>query len=180
MGTDLKDYREEKPRFLLRLLWRVINATIFRLLLGVRLHVIRNALLCLFGAKVPYHAMIYPSCKIYAPWNLEVGKYTTIGPQTELYNKDYIRIGSNVVISQGSFLCTASHDISNLLLPLRTDPIVVNDRAWVAADSFIGQGVVIGEGAVVGARSAVFKSVDPWTVAGGNPAQFIKKRILKS
>ena len=180
MGTDLKDYREEKPRFLLRLLWRILNATFFRLLVGVRLHVIRNGLLCLFGAKVPYHAMIYTSCKIYAPWNLEVGVYTTIGPNTELYNKDYIRIGANVVISQGSFLCTASHDISDLLMPLRTAPIVINDRAWVAADSFVGQGVEIGEGAVVGARAVVFKSVEAWTVVGGNPATFIKNRNLKS
>ena len=39
--------------------------------------------------------------------------------------------------------------------------------------------VVIGDGAVVGARAAVFKDVEPWTVVGGNPAKFIKKRIIK-
>ena len=41
-------------------------------------------------------------------------------------------------------------------------------------------GVTIGEGAVVGARAAVFKDVEPWTVVGGNPAKFIKKRELKT
>lgn len=51
--------------------------------------------------------------------------------------------------------------------------------SWVAADAFVGMGVTIGEGAVVGARAAVFKDVEPWTVVGGNPAKFIKKRILK-
>jgi putative colanic acid biosynthesis acetyltransferase WcaF len=40
-------------------------------------------------------------------------------------------------------------------------------------------GVTIGEGAVVGARGCVFKDVEPWTVVGGNPAKFIKKRIIK-
>jgi putative colanic acid biosynthesis acetyltransferase WcaF len=49
---------------------------------------------------------------------------------------------------------------------------------WVAADAFIGPGVIIGQGAVVGARSAVFKNVERWTVVGGNPAKFIKKREL--
>ena len=39
-------------------------------------------------------------------------------------------------------------------------------------------GVTIGEGAVVGARAAVFKDVQPWTVVGGNPAKFIKQRSL--
>lgn len=48
----------------------------------------------------------------------------------------------------------------------------------MAAEAFIGPGVTIGEGAVVGARGCVFKDVDPWTVVGGNPAKFIKKRII--
>ncbi len=176
MATDLKDYREEKPRFVLRLLWCVINATLFRVLIGVKLHVLRNSLLRLFGAKLPNRAMIYPSCKIFAPWNLEVGLYAAIGPNTELYNKGKITIGENTVISQGSFLCTASHDISKSLLPLQVNPIVIEDRVWVAADAYIGPGVTIGAGAVVGARAAVFKDVEAWHVVGGNPAKFIKTR----
>jgi len=57
-------------------------------------------------------------------------------------------------------------------------PIVIGSQVWIAADSFIGPGVCIGEGAVIGARSAVFKDVQGWTVVGGNPAVFIKKRII--
>ena len=34
------------------------------------------------------------------------------------------------------------------------------------------------QGAVVGARAAVFKDVADWTVVGGNPAKFIKKREI--
>ena len=180
MPSDLKNYHEAKPRFVLRLVWRIMNATLFRVLVGVKLHVLRNSLLRLFGAKVPNRAMIYPSCKIFAPWNLEVGLYAAIGPDTELYNKDRIVIGDNVVISQGSFLCTASHDISQALLPLQLRPIIIKNQAWVAAGAYIGPGVTIGEGAVVGARAAVFKSVDAWNVVGGNPAKFIKMRELES
>ena len=65
------------------------------------------------------------------------------------------------------------------MLPLKIAPITIGDRAWVAADAFVGMGVTIGEGAVVGARAAVFKDVEPWTVVGGNPAKFIKKRVMK-
>ncbi len=62
---------------------------------------------------------------------------------------------------------------------LITAPITINEGAWITAGVFIGPGVVIGEGAVVGARSSVFKDVAPWTVVGGNPAQFIKERVLR-
>jgi len=39
-------------------------------------------------------------------------------------------------------------------------------------------GVTIGEGAVVAARSVVVKNVGPWAVVGGNPAKFLKMRVL--
>ncbi len=38
-------------------------------------------------------------------------------------------------------------------------------------------GVDIGDGAVIGARSVVLKDVNPYAIAGGNPAREIKKRF---
>ena len=103
-----------------------------------------------------------------------------MGPHVELYNKDKITIGNHVVVSQGSQLFTASHDITVACHPLITAPITIHSSAWVAASCFVGMGVAIGEGAVVGARGCVFSDVEPWTVVGGNPARFIKKRTLQS
>ncbi len=51
-------------------------------------------------------------------------------------------------------------------------------RGLVAVHT-IGMGVEIGEGAVVGATASVYKSVEPWTVVGGNPAKVVKKRTLR-
>jgi putative colanic acid biosynthesis acetyltransferase WcaF len=133
----------------------------------------------MFGAKVDKQATVYASCTIYAPWNLSIGR-ACIGPRTEIYCKDFISIGDDCVVSQGAFLCTASHDISSQMLPLVMAPIRMENWSWVAADAFVGMGVTIGEGAVVGARAAVFKDVAPWTVVGGNPAQFIKKREIRN
>ncbi|WKX77482.1 putative colanic acid biosynthesis acetyltransferase [Zobellia laminariae] len=137
-------------------------------------------LLRAFGAKVPLKVMVYSSAKIWAPWNLEMDEHSCIGPRTEIYNKNKIIIGKNCVVSQGAYLCTATHDISDSSHPLISSPIIMNDKSWIAADVFVGPGVTIGEGAVVGARSAVFKDVQPWTVVGGNPAKFIKNRIIKN
>ncbi len=176
---SLSAYTEYKPKFFKRILWICVRETLFRLLFFQRLYFFRNLLLRMFGAEIPTHALIYSSCTIFAPWNLKIGLYSCIGPHTVIYNKAPIEIGSDTVISQGAFLCTASHDIASKKLPLVTAPIRIGDFAWIAADAFVGMGVHIGDGAVVGARGCVFKDVEAWTIVGGNPAKFIKKRVLK-
>lgn len=133
-----------------------------------------------FGSKIGVNSNVYSSVKIWAPWNLELGDFTTIGPYVDVYNQGKIVIGSNTIISQKSYLCASSHDHEVSNFPLILKPISIGDQVWIAADAFIGPGVTIGEGAVVGARSAVFKDVLNWTVVGGNPAKKVKNRIIKS
>ena len=97
----------------------------------------------------------------------------------DCYNVNLVHIGANTTVSQRAFLCTASHEITKSLNPLVTAPIEIKDQAWIAAEAYVGMGVTIGQGAVVGARAVVVKDVEPWTVVGGNPARFIKKREIK-
>ena len=139
----------------------------------------RCFVLMIFGAKIAKGANIRASAHIWAPWNLEVGIMSCIGPHTIIYNPGCIRLGNKVVVSQYSYLCTATHDYTNKSNRLYWEPIVINDYAWIAARAYIGPGVCIGEGAIVGATASVYKDVEPWTIVGGNPAKFIKKRELK-
>lgn len=177
---DNPHYNEVKPHYIKRVLWTIINRTVFRCIIGYPMRYIRNLLLRMFGAKIPLFSLVYPSATIFAPWNLEMGRHSCIGPKTSIYNKDKIIIGDFCVISQNASLCTASHDIADPKHGLITAPIVIGNKAWVATEAFIGMGVTIGEGAVVGARAAVFKDVEPWTVVGGNPARVIKQRIIRA
>ena len=139
----------------------------------------KRFLLRLFGARIDATAIVYSSAKVYYPANLTMGAYACLASDVDCYNVAPITIGANSTVSQGAYLCTASHDITDPLNPLVTKPIVIEDQAWVAAGAFVGMGVTIGQGAVVGARAAVFKDVEPWTVVGGNPAKFIKRREIK-
>lgn len=139
----------------------------------------KRFLLKLFGAQIDSTAVVYSSARIYYPPNLIMEKYSCIASDVDCYNVAPVRIGANATVSQGAFLCTASHDITDPHNRLITAPIIIENQAWIAAAAFVGMGVTIGEGAVVGARAAVFKDVEPWTVVGGNPAKFIKKRIIK-
>lgn len=162
----------------LRFLWGVVWATSFcptpRQLHGWRIFLLR-----IFGAKIGRGCTVYPSCKIWAPWNLEMNDYACLSFEVDCYCVDRVTIGRHATVSQGAFLCTASHDISDPGMRLLTAPIVIGDNAWVTARAIICPGVTLGEGAVIGAGAVVSKDVEPWTVVGGNPAKFIKNRIIK-
>nr|WP_294547257.1 DapH/DapD/GlmU-related protein [uncultured Rhodopila sp.] len=63
-------------------------------------------------------------------------------------------------------------------MQLTARPITIEDRAWIAADAFVGPGVTIGAGAVLGARAVAFSDLPPWGVAIGNPARVLKIRVV--
>ncbi len=139
----------------------------------------RRFLLRRFGAELHESAFIHPTVRIWAPWNLEMHAASTLGPGVECYSMDRITIGEQVTVSQRAHLCTGSHDITDVQMRLITAPIMIKAESWVCAEVFIGPGVTIGCGAVVAARAVVVKDIEPWTVVGGNPARFIKPRVLR-
>lgn len=140
----------------------------------------RNSLLRWFGMKADgWHTSFYPSVKIWAPWNIEIGNFVAIDDEVNLYSVAKITIGTKVAISREAFICTASHDISRPERPLVTAPIVIADGVWIGARAMILPGVRIGEGAIVAANAVVTKDVEPWTVVAGNPAKVIKQRALR-
>jgi putative colanic acid biosynthesis acetyltransferase WcaF len=107
-----------------------------------------------------------------------MGEFSVIGHSVEIYNLAPVRIGSNSVVSQRAYLCTATHDHTKRDFPLCSRPITIGASAWVAAAAFVGPGINVGEGAVVGACSVVTKDVPPWTVCAGNPCRVVKARRL--
>lgn len=139
----------------------------------------KRSLLRMFGAKVHPTAQVYSSARIYYPANLTMEAYSCLADGVECYNVAPVTVGAHSTISQGSLLCTASHDITDSHHRLVTAPIVIEDQVWIGARAYIGMGVVVRQGAVVGATASVYKTVEPWTVVGGNPARFIKKREIR-
>lgn len=138
----------------------------------------KRTLLRMFGARMGRNSNVYSSARVYYPANLVMGDNTCLAGDVDCYNVAPVVLEDNVTVSQGAYLCTASHDISDAMHPLVTAPIVLKSQSWVAARAFVGMGVTVGEGAVVGATASVYKNVEPWTVVGGNPAKVIKMRKL--
>ena len=70
----------------------------------------RRFLLRLFGARIGRDAHIYPSARIYLPWNLDLGDEASIGEWVLVYNLGPISIGERATISHRSHLCAGTHD----------------------------------------------------------------------
>ena len=139
---------------------------------------LRRSILRVFGAKIGTHVHIYSSVIVYFPWNLEVGDYSAIGEDCLIYNLGMVTIGNRATISHRAHLCAGTHDYTDPALALQKLPIRIGNQAWICTDAFIGPGVTIGEGAIVGARAVAMSSIADWAIVAGNPARWIKNRIL--
>jgi putative colanic acid biosynthesis acetyltransferase WcaF len=158
-----------------RLLWKLCWLMLFRPS-PTPLHGWRCWLLRLFGARIGSPCFIYNNVEIWAPWNLSMSDYSTLGRRVNCYSMAPVRIGERVVVSQGVHLCTGSHDHESENFQLFTKPINIGANAWICSEAFLAPGVKIGEGAVIGARAVVTRDQPPWMVCAGNPCRPIKPR----
>ena len=55
--------------------------------------------------------------------------------------------------------------------------IIIGNDVWIGNGVQILEGVTIGDGAVIAAGAVVTKDVEPYSIYGGVPAKFIKKRF---
>ena len=159
--------------------WQSINATLFRW--SWRFAGFRRFLLRVFGLKFAGKGMDFsPSARIDCPWNIKIGSYSSVGNTAWVYALDRIEIGDKTCIGEQVKLLTGYHDITAKDFAFKSKPIRIGSACWIATAAIILPGVTIGDGAVVAAGAVVTKDVEPWTVVGGNPAKFIKRRVMKN
>lgn len=177
--VDLRTYHE--PGYdagggrLKMLVWWLVQAVCFPLSPHFA-HGFRRWLLRQFGAQIGEGVRIRPTARFTYPWNVTIGDYSWVGDDAVLYSLEKITIGEHCVVSQKSYLCTGSHDISDSRFGLVTGEVVIENGAWVAMDCFVGPAVTIGANAVVGARSSVFRSLPAEMICMGTPCKPVKKR----
>lgn len=139
-------------------------------------HAWRAMLLRMFGAKLGAKCHFYPASKIWAPWNLHCEDRVTLADEAEIYNPSPISFGSHAIVSQGAYLCGATHLYNDPAFPLVSWPMQVGAYAWVCACAIVSPGVNIGEGAILGLGSIATKDLDPFGIYAGAPACKVKER----
>jgi len=170
-------YRPGRP-YVVRALWLIVEALILLnpVVVSYRLKV---ALLRLFGATIGEGVLIKPGVHIKYPWRLYLGDSCWIGERAWIDNMEDVTLGSDVVISQGAYLCTGNHDWSDPVLPLAPRPIRVEHGAWVGAFAKVGPGTTIATGSVVALGGVVLSDTEPWGIYRGNPAERCGTRTLR-
>ena len=99
--------------------------------------------------------LIYPG--------VTIGRYTMIAPNVQI-------IGSDHNFQQAGIPATFSGR------PALRRTTIGRD-VWVGASSIIIAGVVLGDGCIVAAGSIVTKDVEAFSIVGGSPAKFIRRRF---
>ncbi|MCL9809124.1 CatB-related O-acetyltransferase [Flavobacterium luminosum] len=126
---------------------------------------------------------------------IQVGKYSygEINVQSFENENEKLIIGNFVSIADNVvFVLGGNHQISAFTTyPLKaifSEPfskddaqtkgaVVIEDEVWIGTNVMIMSGVTIGKGAIIAAGSIVVKDVAPFSIVGGNPADFLKWRI---
>ena len=158
-----------------RQLWSVVWIVLYRPSPRIA-HAWRAWLLRCFGAKLGPRCRFYPASRVWAPRNLQCEDTVMVADGAELYNPAPMLLASHAIVSQGAYLCGATHDYNDPKFPVVSFPMRLGRYAWVAARACVSPGVNLGDGAILGLASVATKDLEPWSIYAGVPARKVKER----
>jgi putative colanic acid biosynthesis acetyltransferase WcaF len=160
-----------------KLLWYYVSILIFQG--GVfPISKLKVFILRLFGAKIGSNVNIKPQVYVKFPWRLQVGNNVWIGEKVWIANEANVTIGNNVCLSHECLILSGGHNYSKVTFDVYANPIIIEDGAWLGAQSSIGGGIIIGSHAVLAMKSVANSNLEPYSVYRGNPAIKIRERII--
>lgn len=140
----------------------------------------KSSLLRLFGAKVGKGLVIKTKVRVKNPWRLTIGDHCWIGESVWIDNLEDVTLGSHVCLSQGALLLTGNHDYTAGDFPYRLGKITLEDGVWIGAGSVVCPGVQCGSHAILTVNSVATRHMEPWQIYTGNPASFVRNRVMKN
>lgn len=87
-----------------------------------------------------------------------------------------IKIGDHCLFGNNVVIVDHNHIFDNNDEDNSYKEIIIGNNVWVGANVTILKGVKIGDGAIIASGSVVNKDIEPYTINGGVPCRFIRKR----
>lgn len=123
---------------------------------------------------------------LYTHRTIEVGHNVNLGRQPVLIaSSSHILIGNNVMFGPRVTVIGGGHNTSVVGTPMiqvheKTGNedlgVTIDHDVWIGANATVLRGVDVGRGSIIAAGSVVTKSVPPYSIVAGNPAQVLKFR----
>jgi acetyltransferase-like isoleucine patch superfamily enzyme len=159
--------------------------------------VIQNSLAALYrsvavraGVTTGKRFHVGPGSIISAPRQLTIGddvyigKYCTIQCDGQIGN--WVLIANNVGV-----IGRYDHDHRKVGVPIRLAPhiedagrkqlpgdiVEIQDDVWIGYGAIVLSGITIGRGSIIAAGSVVIKTVPPYSIMRGNPAEVVGRRF---
>ena len=161
-----------------QVLWYFTNMLIFNSY-GFPFSSAKLVILRFFGAKIGRNVVIKPSVNIKFPWKLSIGDNSWIGEQVWIDNLAEVKIGKNVVLSQGSMLLSGNHNYKKESFDLITSPIVIDDGVWIGAKATVAGGVHCASHSILSVNSFTAQNLDAYGIYIGNPALWKRNRKIE-
>jgi acetyltransferase-like isoleucine patch superfamily enzyme len=164
------------PRQMVAMILTLCRSTPFGLGIGLRYCCLKR--LC---RQCGEDVVVFPGAFLTFLEHCEIGSHVSIHENCNIGCLGGLRIGNQVMISQGTSILTTEHNYLQTEQPMRDAPqiskaTVIGDDVWLGAHVVVTAGVTIGTGAVVAAGAVVTKDVPPYTVVAGVPARPIRSR----
>lgn len=166
-------YKEKPLHVGERLVWNILYTMLIRPFPRRMALRWERVILRMLGAKIHPTAHIYSSTKIWCPSNLIMEEYTILGDHVEVFNVDVVHLKAYACVSQYCSIYPGSRSITKENFERIESPIVLGERCWVGAHSFLGHGTNIGRESVIGAGSVLRNTIPPYATVVGNPAKII-------
>ena len=141
---------------------------------------LRYFVLRLFSSGIKT-AHIGDGVTIWFPWNVKIGRRSSLNQGVIIDGYGHVNIGEGVRIASYVCINTADHEYSDpdkfiVDQGFVVDEVNIEDDVWIGAGVKINKGLRIGKGAVIGSGSVVTRDIHPYTIAVGVPCRVIKSR----
>lgn len=141
---------------------------------------IKVFLLRVFGAEIGQKVNIKPQVYIKYPWNLKLGNNVWIGELVWIANESMVSIGNNVCLSHGALILCGGHDYKKTHFDVYNYPVIIEDGAWMGAQSALLGGNTMGSHAVLAIKSVASTDLESYSINRGNPAVKVKDRVISN
>ncbi|WP_404324928.1 CatB-related O-acetyltransferase [Cobetia sp. UIB-001] len=115
---------------------------------------------------------------------VDIGNYCSFGENVQIGRQshpiNWVSTSPFMYLRHDKILSCAKENknkFNNTKPPTSLVKTEIGNDVWIGHGALILPGVKIGTGSIIAAGSVVTKSVEPYSIVGGNPAKFIRFRV---